>query len=310
MDDSIRTVMKAIFAGLVAVAVVTATAGMAPPPTPTPTPQATPTPSGPVTQFSGELLDVQKGYVFFSTGDAFKLAPDARFVNYDTHQPFTQTPLPRMYAKAIFNDSGQITELDITSKHTLPIEASYGSDAHKFAVAISSPVPNTDTWPPALGSSALNNSHIALTGKVVAVRFVVEVPPTTPLADPVYLCTDVSGWNPQGTRMERIDAIHYAVTLPLRTGTSFAYKYTRGSWQTEERGRTGIEEKPRRFFLGASPVGEPDTQVKDDVVYNWADYNPAGTGQVQPGATPTPFNPNPFNYPTPFPARTPPGGKR
>ena len=310
MDDSVRTVMKAFFAVLISIAVVAATAGMAPPPTATPMPSTTPTPSGPIIQFSGELLDVQKGYVFFSTGDAFKLAPDAKFVNYDTHEPFTKAPLPRMYAKALFNGSGQISELQITNKHTLPVQASYGSDARQFAVALSSPVPNNDEWPSAAGSTKLNSSHIALTGKIVAVRFVVEVPPTTPLQEPVYLSQDVGGWNPQGIRMERTDALHYAVTLPLRTGTEFAYKYTRGSWQTEERGRTGIEEKPRRFFLGASPLGEPDTQVKNDIVYNWADYNPAGGSVVQPGATPTPFNPNPFGYPTPFPAKTPPGAKR
>jgi hypothetical protein len=110
--------------------------------------------------------------------------------------------------------------------------------------------------------------------------------------------------------MERIDGLHYAVTLPLRTGSDFTYKYTRGSWQASERGRTGIEENPRRFFLGASPFGEPDTQVRNDQIFNWSDFNPAGGSQpVSPGAIPTPFNPRPFGIPTPPSAPTPPGTK-
>ncbi len=128
------------------------------------------------------------------------------------------------------------------------------------------------------------------------------------MTDAVYLATDVSGWNAQAIRMERFDALHYAVTLPLRTGTEFYYKYTRGSWQSSERGRNGIEQAPHRFFLGATALGEPDTQVRDDEVYNWSDYNPATGGRaIVPGATPTPFNPNPFGFPTPFPIRTAPG---
>lgn len=280
-------------------------------PTPTPIPTATkfatpspvpsggtpiPTPTGQVVLFAGEVLDVQHGYVFFTTGDAFKLAPNVQVTNLDTGLP-AALPTTRMYAEAIFEANGQIIVLHVTH-HPLPSNFAYADAVHKYAVALSSPLPNNDQWPAALGSSSLNSSRLPLTGKIVAVRFVVEVPPTTPLSDPVYLATDVSGWNPQAIRMERIDAVHYAVTMPLRTGTAFAYKYTRGAWQSEERGRSGIEEPPRHFFLGSSPLGEPDTTVRDDTVYNWADFNPAGGLPVTPGATPTPFNPLPFGFPT------------
>ncbi len=284
--------------------------------TPTPIPTATkfetpspsktsggtplPHPSGNAVFFSAEVLDVQHGYIFFSTGDAFKLAPNAHSVWIDNGQP---APLPstRMYAQAIFDATGQIIELQV-AKHPLPFNAAYAAAAHKYAVALSPAVPNNDQWPAALGSSKLNSSRMPLTGKIVSVRFVVEVPPTTPLSDAVYMSTDVSGWNPQAIRMERIDALHYSVTMPLRTGTAFAYKYTRGSWQSEERSKAGIAEPPRHFFLGSSPFGEPDTTVRDDTVYNWADFNPAGGEQLVPGATPTPFNPMPFGFPTPLPA--------
>lgn len=329
MDAPIRAMMKRLFALMTVMAVFAAvtelhataapavlaleTPSILSTPTPTPIPTATkfatpapsppagaptPKPTGQAVLFTGEVLDVQNGYIFFSTGDAFKLSPNVAISNLDTGAPVTTLPTTRMYAEAIFDATGKIIVLHV-AKHPLPFNAAYAAAARQFAVALSSPVPNNDQWPSALGSTKLNNSNMPLTGKIVSVRFVVEVPPTTPLSDPVYLSTDVSGWNPQGIRMERIDALHYSVTMPLRTGTAFAYKYTRGSWTSEERGRTGIEEAPRRFFLGSSPVGEPDTTVRDDTVYNWADYNPAGGTAVQPGATPTPFNPLPFGFPTP-----------
>lgn len=265
-------------------------------PSPSPAENRTPVPKGQAVLFAGQVLDVQRGYIFFMTGDAFKLSPTVAVSNLDTGAP-AKLPTTRMYAEAIFDVTGSIIVLHVTN-HPLPFNEAYTA-AYKFAVAVSPQKPNTDQWPSAAGSTALNSSKVPLSGKIVAVKFVVEVPPTTPLQEPVYLSTDVSGWNPLATRMERIDALHYAVTMPLRTGTAFAYKYTRGSWQTEERGRTGIEEAPRRFFLGASPLGEPDTTVRNDTVYNWADFNPGGGQPIAPGATPTPFNPLPFGFPTP-----------
>jgi hypothetical protein len=269
------------------------------PPTAAP---ATATPSG-VLNFTGELLDVQHGFVFFTSGDGFKLAPDAKIIDFDTKQPITLGATTRMYAQASFDSTGNVETLAI-SKKPLPPSASY-ADAHKYAVALSPSVKNPELDPnrPREGS---NNSRFALTGKLVQVRFVVQVPPTTPMSDAVYMSTDVSGWNPEAVRMERFDALHYGVTMPLRTGTDFYYKYTRGSWQASERGRNGIEQSPHHFFLGATALGEPDTQVRDDEVYNWSDYNAGAGGQaIVPGATPSPFNPLPFGYPTPFPAHTP-----
>ena len=321
MDDTVRTMMRRCFAAIVVLAMFVAAPrlrasgtplGMTiATPTPTPLPTATqfatptpapksgtpiPEPTGQVVFFAGEVLDVQHGYIFFTTGDAFKLAPGVSTVDIDNGRP---APLPstKMYAQAIFDANRQIVQLQV-AHHPLPYNEARAVFAHQFAVALSPAVPNNDQAPLPPGASALNTSRMPLTGKVVAVKFVVEVPPDTPLNDPVYLSTDVSGWNPQAIRMERIDALHYAVTLPLRTGTQFQYKYTRGAWTTEERGRNGIAGPPRKFFLGSSPVGEPDTAVRDDIVYLWADYNPGGGGsQIVPGATPTPFNPNPFNFP-------------
>lgn len=305
MDDTVRTMMRTLS---LAVAFVLLGAGTPAPlytAAPTVAP-ATTTPSAGLVHFTGELLDVQHDFVFFTSGDAFRLAPGAKIISYDNGQPATLSVTTKMFAQATFDETGKVVALAL-SKHRLPPEASY-ADVHKFAVALSPPVPNPDLDPNRPRGNGPNNSHFALTGKIVQVRFVVQVPPTTPMTDAVYLATDVSGWNAEAIRMERFDALHYAVTLPLRTGTEFYYKFTRGSWQSSERGRNGIEQAPHHFFLGASALGEPDTQVRDNEVFNWSDYNPATGGQaIVPGATPTPFNPLPFGYPTPFPVRTPPG---
>lgn len=274
-------------------------------------PPAAATPSGEILRFSGQLLDVQRGFAFFTTGDAFRLAPDAKIVDAKTGAPTAAPPTARTYARASFDASGKIVVLAISAM-PLPAEAAY-QDAHKFAVALSSPAPNPDLDPnrPRTGppGSTPRQSRIPLTGKIVPVRFFVRVPPNTKLSDPVYMSTDATGWNATAIRMERVDGLHYAVTLPLRTGTQFAYKYTRGSWRSAERGRTGLEDPARDFFLDATEVGEPDTKVRDDIVYNWSDDNPSGVNPITPDAIPTPFNPRPFGFPTPFPKITP-GPKR
>jgi len=300
-------VIRFLRAIVLTAALAWAPCGFAAAQTRTPPPTAAPaaaTPSGELFRYSGQILDLQRGYVFFSTGDAFRLAPGAKILDYATKQPSSKHPGPREYAQATFDGAGNIVTLELSAK-PLPAGASY-VEAHKFAVALSTPAPNPELDPNRPhGRTDGHQSRVPLTGKVVQVRFVVSVPPLTPLSDPVYIATDTTGWNAQAIRLDRIDGTHYAVTMPLRTGTDFAYKYTRGTWQTAERGRTGIEESARTFFLDSTEVGEPDTKLRDDVVYNWADYNPAGGQPVTPGTVPTPFNPRPFGFPTPFPTPTP-----
>jgi hypothetical protein len=124
-----------------------------------------------------------------------------------------------------------------------------------------------------------------LTGKPVAVTFYVQVPPTTPLTDDVYISTDTSDWLPNALRMDRVDALHYRLTRTFASGTKFAYKYTRGNWNSVETGRNGIQPDARQFF-----VNEVDARRVDDVVYGWTDQQ-ANQPNAGPNAVPTPFNP-------------------
>ena len=54
-------------------------------------------------RFTGQLLDVRNGYVYFSTGDAFQLAPDAKILDYDTGKPTTLQPHVKLYARAVLD---------------------------------------------------------------------------------------------------------------------------------------------------------------------------------------------------------------
>ena len=95
-------------------------------------------------------------------------------------------------------------------------------------------------------------------------------------------------------RMDRIDALHYRLTRTYASGTKFAYRYTRGSWNSVEVGEDGLQGDAHAFF-----VPEVDAKRLTDVVYRWSDQNPTQP-QVGPDTIPTPFNPNPFGgLPTP-----------
>ena len=174
---------------------------------------------------------------FFTTGDAFKLAA-RRAVIVDAKTGKTTCPYvpdPHVCARQRSTRAARSSSLwlsDQTSSWRKPPTTIRAQIRGRRAT---SPVPNPELDPePAAPSPARKGGRvgrISLTGKVVEVRFVVRVPPATKLSDNVYLSTDVSGWNAQAIQMNRIDGLHYAVTLPLRTGTEFAYKYTRGSWR-------------------------------------------------------------------------------
>jgi hypothetical protein len=272
--------------------------GVNPSPGAPPVPGATPAPA--LLIFSGQLLDLRNGFVYFTTADAFKASPALRLVDLDTGGPTTLVPRPRIYARATLDPaSGAIVELALT-KRRLATDAAYQqayARAHAFVVAGS----------PTVAAPELNN-QVRLTGRRVAVTFYVQVPPTTPLSDSVYITTDASGWVANAMKMDRIDALHYRLTRAYASGTKFAYRYTRGSWTSVEVGEDGLQDDPHQFF-----VPEVDAKRLTDLVYRWSDQNPTQP-QVGPDSIPTPFNPNPFGglpttvrpgvpQPTPTPRR-------
>jgi hypothetical protein len=232
---------------------------------------------------SGQLLDFENGFVFFTTGDGFRVSPSARILEYGTDLPAARRPGPRVYARATFDANGVITVLELSPRR-VPSEGDMAL-AERFAVVLSSPMPNPD-----LGQATTTTRGVAqkFTGRPVLVTFTAQVPPSTALTATVYIATDASGWNPQAIRLDRIDALHFRVTRRLNSGTHFRYLFTRGTLATQERGESGLERAPREIL-----VSDADVRSVDDTISRWADD--VVTGQLpQPQAIPTPYNPAPF----------------
>ncbi len=112
-------------------------------------------------------------------------------------------------------------------------------------------------------------------GATITIR--VEVPDSTPSGDLIYIAGDFQSWNPGDPAYaltEQTDG-SWEITLSLPDAIPIQYKFTRGSWQTVEKGSTG-EEIPNRVH---TPQG---TETINHVVANWADIQPSTiTGHVE-----------------------------
>ncbi len=86
------------------------------------------------------------------------------------------------------------------------------------------------------------------------VTFVVEsLPATTPPGDNLYIAGDFTGWDPGAAAyvMHKNEQDKWTITLPERPeGTVLKFKFTRGSWQTVEKGSAGEEIADRTFTYG------------------------------------------------------------
>ncbi len=277
--------IAAVAATAAPTALPTPVASPSPPPALAPAPS--PSPAVALVRFSGQILDLRDGYIFFTTGDGFRLSPGYRTVNATNGGSTTLPAVTRMYARASFDpQSGQVVEVAL-SRTSLPFSSDYETVRH-FAVEESTPYANPDLVPQSAGGNGPNEHY---TGRIVQVRFTVQVPPTTPLSDDVYITTDQSLWNPMAIKLIRVDALHYRIDKPFASGTKLQYLYTRGTWRSVERGEDGLEEKPRTFV-----VPESDTKNRTDIVYHWADESQGSS--INPAAgIPTPYNPQPFVTP-------------
>jgi hypothetical protein len=255
---------------------------------------------------SGQLLAYQDGYVFFTSGDGFHVAHDVAIRDAKTGGATAVKPAPRVWARATFDSSGTVTELDL-SRDPLPPQGSF-SDVQRFAVAISTPLPNPDLLiyqPTPAPGETMAAANVHYSGRPVLVTFIVQVPPYTPFTASVYISTDQAGWNAQAIPMDRVDALHYAITRRFNSGTIFRYIYDRGSLQSQEIAQNGLARVPRNLA-----VTDADVRVIRDTVFAWQDSAPGAVNAPQPQIMPTPYNPAPFpNLPSCLPPPQP-GGQR
>ena len=107
----------------------------------------------------------------------------------------------------------------------------------------------------------------ATQGAAVAVTFIVHVPANTPPSDAIYLATNAGTWTPNGTRLAPLSGGRWSATLQLAPGTQVEYRYTRGSWATDERTAAGTPVANRSLVVEKSA----GSQSVDDIVARWAD---------------------------------------
>ncbi|MFH1121315.1 MAG: alpha/beta hydrolase-fold protein [Bacteroidota bacterium] len=101
------------------------------------------------------------------------------------------------------------------------------------------------------------------------VTFIVSnLPENTPPEDNLYIAGDFTGWTPDSAEflMHKNGQDKWTITLPQQPEeTAILYKFTRGSWETVEKGANG-EEIPNRSFS----FGNGETVYVN--ILKWADH--------------------------------------
>jgi hypothetical protein len=225
----------------------------------TPPPDVAATPTPPPLLVNGQMIDMERGFIVFASGDAFKLSPGVKIVDNSTGAAPAYPIEPGLYAVATMDwYTGQVTMIKV-SHRPLPEGTPAAKIPHMYAAEASSPRPNPDLVPP----SRVYSSQLS---KSVAVEITAEVPPDTPFSDDVYMTTDTSGWNPLAIKMERVDGRHFRIEIDWPGGTELHYLFTRGGWRSVERDRAGLQRPPRLLFV---PGG--DSMTVNVTVQRWAD---------------------------------------
>jgi predicted alpha/beta superfamily hydrolase len=100
-----------------------------------------------------------------------------------------------------------------------------------------------------------------------------SIPAYTPPEDTIFIAGNFNGWNPGDTNYilsKNAEQKWYYTTDSVPEGTVIQFKFTRGSWETVEKGPLG-EEIPNRMFT----FGNGDTI--HIIIYNWASGGPGGS---------------------------------
>ena len=105
------------------------------------------------------------------------------------------------------------------------------------------------------------------------VTFIIDsLPAYTPEGDPIFIAGDINNWDPGDNNFiltKNGDGL-YQITLDAKPeGTPILFKFTRGSWETVEKGPEGEEIDNRTFTYG-------NGDTVHVVIYNWRDNGGGG----------------------------------
>ncbi len=125
----------------------------------------------------------------------------------------------------------------------------------------------TETTPSETSTATRTTSTSTGTPGTVEVTFIVSVPDYTPENDSVYIAGDFNDWNPgdERYRLKKLPDGRWAINLTSPHGKTIEFKFTRGSWETVEKGRNGEEIPNRRFTF-------KENGTYEFTVYHWRDY--------------------------------------
>jgi predicted alpha/beta superfamily hydrolase len=121
-------------------------------------------------------------------------------------------------------------------------------------------------------------------GEVVSVRFVVQVPDSTPAGAAVWLAGDaeaLGGWAPAGVRLEALGGGRHTGVVALERGRTIEFKVTRGSWETVEKGPAGEELANRRLTASDDDTVRVTVAAWRDQTEKAAPRAPTFTGDVR-----------------------------
>jgi hypothetical protein len=199
----------------------------------------------------GQALSYVDGYFVFTTGDAIRLRRG--------------TVLPKglsvgsVVTITLDRASREVTSIALDPPPNGSEEIDIGALPRQYVVISEKSAPRPKPSGLGLGTAA------AASG-LVNVTIDVNVPANTPVSDDVYLSTDRSTYSPAEVRMQRLDARRFSISLGLPANTLLKYQFTRGTYQSVERDRTGGIEPPHEL-----PV-LPNAKAEDTVA-RWADIS-------------------------------------
>jgi len=217
-------------------------------PVPTPTPIKSPSDDIVPIYVKGQVLTIASGYFIFTSGDSVRMIPGLVVPAGVMTGSYVRVTIDQLQRA--------ITAIELEPKIVLAGEIS-ASDIPRQYVVVS---PKSAPLPVPSGQTGSGG------GGSVSVNIVVHVPGNTPATDPVYLSTERSSYSPSEIPMQRVDATTFSVTISLSAGTALRYEFTRGTYTTVERDRTGGIVSPRVIDAAANAKS-------DDTVARWADLS-------------------------------------
>jgi hypothetical protein len=196
----------------------------------------------------GQVLAIAGGFFIFTTGDSLRVTSGLVIPAGVTTGSYVRVTIDQL--------ARTIGAIELEPHTTVSGEIDAANIPRQYVVVSAKSAP----LPAATGqSSSSGNSLVTLT-------IVVHVPGDTPTSDDVYLATERSNYSPAEVRMDRIDGSTFSTSVSVAAGTLLKYQFTRGTYATVERDRTGGIVEPHTL------LATPNAKSSDTVV-RWADLS-------------------------------------